>query len=618
MESARVTYTVRLSPRPTARIAISLRDDGVILDGSISEPGEFDGAPISRYEWSLRPNDLVKSDEAAFSSQPGRVTPIPKVDGEYLVSLTITDEMERRDTASSTFVVDQGQVRIVDTVRERAAWTEGATVYGVVVRNAGPHGYQSVIDRLDDLADLGIAAIWLAPVNVTTPGDFGYGVVDYFDLRPEYGTLDDFRHLVQQAHARNIRVLMDVVPNHTSSEHPYYRDADRHGPASPHYGFYDRDSERNTTHYFSWTHLPNLDFDNPEVRRFMTEALMYWVRELDVDGFRVDVAWGIKQRRPDFWPEFSAEFHRVKPDGLLIAEASARDPYYVTNGFDSAYDWTDELGVWAWTDIFSGETPIPTGIARTLANREGGGHNPNSFTFRFLNNNDTGPRFITTHGVDLYRVASAMLLTLPGLPCVYTGDEVGAEFEPYADPGPIDWTDHHDLRPHFRTLIHLRRTLAGLRSNHWTVLDVEPADQLFGYVRHEADGASPVLVLLNFSPDHHDAAIELGNHSAAFSGSTSLFDRYTETTLTLDIVSTADCHDELARHPPRSGIEAPDVPAAPYPAGPGCRTGARHDCPGKRRQRQSASDGPPKRCDSLTIPIDPWGIRILVPEREPR
>lgn len=546
IHSHSVIHTVRLSPRPTARITLSIGDNGISLDGTGSEASEYDAAPITGFSWFVRSNDrgarvATGTPEAPDGSFPeaavnheGMLTlPIPRTDGEYLVSLTVSDDRARDDTATAMVAVEQGRARRVDPVREEAAWTEGATLYGIVVRNVGDGTFQSVIDRLDDLADLSIAALWLAPITSSIPGHFGYEVTDYFDVRPEYGTLADFKRLVDEAHARDIRVLVDVVPNHTSIEHPYYRNAERDGSASPYYDFYDRDERGACRHYFDWTHLPNLNFDNQDVRRFMTEAFMFWVREMDVDGFRVDVAWGIRQRRPDYWLELSAEFNRVKRDGLLIAEASARDPYFVNNGFDAAYDWTGDLGVWAWADVFAGDASIPEGMRQALANSDGDGYDPDSFVLRFLNNNDTGPRFITTHGVDLYRVASAMLLTLPGLPCIYTGDEVGAEFEPYATIGDIDWTDHHDLRSHVRKLIHLRNELPGLRSREWTALAVEPANQLFGYLRFAADGASPVLILLNFGADAIEASVGPGDVGATFDRATAWTDIYNETSVTV-------------------------------------------------------------------------------------
>ena len=537
--SNEVVHTVRLSPRPTARITVSIGDNDIALDSSGSDASDYDAAPTTAYSWSFRPNHpgltvALTADPAPLAGTGPRITvALPKADGEYLVSLTITDKQGRQDTASVLLAVEKGRARHVDPLREAAGWMDGATIYGVIVRNTGAGRFQDVIDRLDDLADLGIAALWLAPVTRTLPGHFGYEVVDYFDVHPAYGTLADLKRLVIAAHARGIRVLLDFVPNHTSIEHPYYRDAERDGPSSPYHDFFDRDEVGASTHYFDWSHLPNLNFDNPEVRRFMTEAFMFWVREAGVDGFRADVAWGIERRRPDYWLDFSAEFHRVRPDGLLIAEASARDSYFTVNGFDAAYDWTDDLGVWAWTDAFDGSAPIAEGIRRALTSSHGDGYDPDSFVLRFLNNNDTGPRFITTHGVDRYRVASAMLLTLPGLPCVYAGDEVGAEFEPYAIAGAIDWTDRHNLRAHVRKLIRLRKELPGLGSRRWAVLTVEPAQHVLGYLRIAADGASPVLVLLNCGPDEVEAALDPVEIEATLGGIVALTDVYSETSVSV-------------------------------------------------------------------------------------
>ena len=170
------------------------------------------------------------------------------------------------------------------------------------------------------------------PVYPTARGGHGYDVTDYFGLRSDYGSKEEFREMVEQAHRRGIKILMDFVPNHTSIDHPYMQEALVRGSASPYYHFYDRDENGNYTYYFNWEHLPNLNFDNPEVVEWIIEAFSYWVREFDVDGFRVDVAWGIKQRRPDFWPACRQALDRIKSDIIMIAEASARDPYYFDNG----------------------------------------------------------------------------------------------------------------------------------------------------------------------------------------------------------------------------------------------------------------------------------------------
>jgi glycosidase len=513
--SASVIYNVPLEPRPTARLVARIDGHRLIFDGTASTPSAYDDAAIAT--WSLQASETNPQSLALFPEQPGRWSiPLPEssislTPGEYFVSL-VADQHGRTDRATVWFEVYDGTLQVPDPVHDRANWISSAVVYGVVPSFFDPPTFAGVTARLDDLFELGISALWFAPITQTPPEDYGYAVTDYFNLRPEYGTKADFKALVEAAHALDIRVLMDFVPNHSSDQHPYFQDALEHGESSNYWDFYDRDAGGNPTHYFSWTHLPNLNYANPEVQRFMLEAFAYWVREFDVDGFRIDAVWGIKERNPEWLDRFLSEMNRIKPDTLLIAEAGARDAFYTEHGFDAAYDWTDELGQWAWGEAIGGIAPIGEAMVDVLTD-SGQGYHPKALVMRFLNNNDTGPRFVTTYGPDFYRVALAMLLTLPGLPCLFTGDEVGAEFEPYDASGQINWSDHYGLRADISKLIHIRWQNSALYSKEWQPLAAEPAAPLFAYMRVDGrDGA--VLVILNFSGDALEAVIDLPRRAA--------------------------------------------------------------------------------------------------------
>jgi len=217
------------------------------------------------------------------------------------------------------------------------------------------------------------------------------------------------------------------------------------------------------------------------------------VRAFDIDGFRVDAAGGPRERASEFWPRWRAELKRIKPDLLLLAEASARDHYYVGHGFDAAYDWTEKLGQWAWQDSFANP-------AHTAARLRGAitASQSDAPVFRFLNNNDTGARFLSRYGLGRARVAAAMLLTLPGLPGLYAGDEVGAAYEPYRDPQPIGWDDPNDLRSWYAKLIALRHGYAALRSQIICFVDLSAGDEILAYLRGAADPAENILVVLNY------------------------------------------------------------------------------------------------------------------------
>src|SRR5215207_7168162 len=505
--SSEITVTGRLEQRPTAFIAISLAQGIVILDGSSSLPDEFESQPIRAYVWLARLDNPAAAKVQASAEQeqqefrreirgPRIEVELPSINGEYYFSLRVIDEAGREDVSTSYVVVERGQPRITDYDHENPIWVEEAIVYGVIPRLFGTPGANAIQEKLDDLAELGINALWLAPINATN--DYGYSVTDYFELRDNFGSKEDFKSMVQAAHARGIRVLMDFVPNHTSNEHPYFKDTLEKGPDSPYWDFYDRDENGDYTYYFDWTHLPNLNYENPEVRRMMIEAFAYWVREFDVDGFRVDACWGVQQRRPDFWPEWRRELKRIKPDLLLLAEASARDPYNFDNGFDAAYDWTENLGNWAWAQFWGEQAPEsePAEMIRLLKSaltNESQGYHPDALIFRFLNNNDTRTRFITTHGEELTRVATALLLTLPGIPCIYTADELGQSFLPY-DGGLISWRERYrGLRDYHKQLIALRKDIPSLHSRLWHIVEAEPVSQVLTYIRFLEGNQQQVL-----------------------------------------------------------------------------------------------------------------------------
>jgi cyclomaltodextrinase / maltogenic alpha-amylase / neopullulanase len=534
-QSDPVTYTERLRQVPTALIQISLEDGKIVLDGSGSLPAE-EGPTLTEFAWSAREDNPVPlqlengglTDEV---SGPSITLLSPKVDGEYYATLRVKDADGREDTSTNYFVVENGKPRIPDYDKENPAWTENAIVYGVVPFLFGSPAFNAIGEHLADLADLGINTLWLGPINLHPADDYGYAVEDYFSLDPAYGSEEDFRNLVNEAHAHGIRVIMDFVPNHTSDTHPYFKDAQERGRSSPYWDFYDRDASGNPTHSLeSWTNLPSLNYSNPEVRRMMIEAFSYWIREFDVDGFRVDAAWAVKERNPEYWPEWRRELKRVKPDLLLLAEASARDPYYFDNGFDAAYDWTYHVGDWAWGEIWNAYKfrLLAYNLTDAVTNSPEGFH-PDALILHFLNNNDTYKRFIARYGEGVTQVATALLLTLPGIPSIYTGDEYGLEFYPYQQVEPLKFEEQYPgLRDYHKKLISLRKSLPSLHSRNLYILKPDAVPQaIYGYVRYGEPSDPPVLVLLNFSEEPAEFSFDIPEQFSSLSAS-SLFDLLTE------------------------------------------------------------------------------------------
>jgi cyclomaltodextrinase / maltogenic alpha-amylase / neopullulanase len=503
VETEPITFTGMLEERPTARIDVSVDGSSIVLDAGPSTSTEPDGTPIDRYEWSphrqvgAQARAMALAGGGAFRREEGRrlVLEAPAEDGEYYVTLTVTDEEGRRDTSTTYFVVEDGRPRAVNLGREHPAWIDDAIVYAAIHQLWGGEA-RSVEERLPYLEELGVDAIWLwPPVTRRAPGE-EYAIADYFSIDPEWGTPAEMKSLVRRAHELGLRVMLDFVPNHSSIEHRYYRTAEAEGPGSHYWDFYDRNADGSFTHYFDWEHLPNLNYDNPQVRRMMTEAFSYWIREFDVDGFRVDAAWGIKRRRPDYWAGWREELKRIKPDLFLLAEATARDPYYFRNGFDVGYDWTSHPGQWPWATLWEFPQEMQALITPALTN-QGKGYPKDARILRFLNNNDTSVRFVQRYGVKMTRVASALQFTVAGIPLMFAGDEVGAHYQPYGNLRKLKWNDRYGLRSWYDDLIRLRDTLPALRSREMEVLSTDWGS-VVAYVRPAVAGGDPVLVVLNF------------------------------------------------------------------------------------------------------------------------
>jgi glycosidase len=490
-KTASQQWHVRLRDVPVAHVRALVRSTTVTLDGGATTRSPAKAAPIVSYEWRARednpaplPNLPASGKRISFAA--------PEVPGEYYVTLRVTDAAGRTDESTTMFRLRGGKAVAVDLARDHPAWLDSAVVYGIAPFFFGSHGFDDVASHLDDLADLGVTVLWLSPVTAAARDDYGYAVVDHFRLRSDFGDEASFRRLISEAHARGMRVIADFVTNHLSDRHPYYVDADARGRASPYYDFFARTADSGAANYFDWRNLKNLNFDNPEVQRMMIEASVHWIRNFDIDGFRVDAAWGPRRRAPEFWQRWRAELKRVKPDLFLLAEATAQNTYYFENGFDAAYDWNDQLGHWGWQAAFDDPAHTAELLREAITDDPQPGR-----VLRFIANNDTGQRFITRYGLDRTRVAAAMLLTLPGIPALFMGDEVGAEFEPYGERVPIDWRDPHNLRPWYQRLLELRRELGGLRGQTVRWIDGEDADVL-AYVRPGSGRDGDLVILLNY------------------------------------------------------------------------------------------------------------------------
>jgi glycosidase len=420
------------------------------------------------------------------------------------------------------------------------------------------HGgdFQGIIDRLPYLKDLGVTAIWLNPVydnvnhlNEREPADgqaiadyHGYGAVDYYGIEEHFGTLTQFRELVDAAHRHGIKVIQDQVANHTGPYHPWVKD-----PPLPDW-FHGTEAHHLANTWQTWTivdpHatpelraatldgwfvdiLPDLNQDDPEVARYLIQNTLWWVGISGLDGIRQDTLPYVPRR---FWRDWMAAIKREYPRLRVVGEMFDGDPALVSffqggqarfDGVDSGVDTVFDFPTFfAIRHAFAEGQPVHDVAVMT-------GHDylyPNaSLLVTFLGLHDVA-RFMqetgaTAQGLDL---AFTFLMTARGIPMIYYGDEIGMRGG--ADPDnrrdfPGGWREdarnaftaagrtpgEQAIWEHVRRLTRLRGELAPLRRGSMTNLCV--SEQSYGYARSSSEGT--VVVLINNAPEAAEVSCDL-------------------------------------------------------------------------------------------------------------
>ena len=301
------------------------------------------------------------------------------------------------------------------------AWSKNANMYEVNIRQFTPEGsFAAFESHIPRLKEMGVDILWLMPVypisHTKKKGSLGsyYAVSDYSKVNPEFGSIDDFRKMVQTVHANEMKVILDFVPNHTGwdhvwlSEHPDYYTKDKDGnvvdPIDP-----------STGKSWGWTDVADLNFDNPEMRQAMIDDMLYWIEEEDIDGFRMDVAHGVPV---SFWDEVSTALTQAKPDIFMLAESEVpalRNNKY----FQSDYGWGFHHLL---NDIAKGEKGPKDVQEWYVSNRE---TYQTGWHIHFTSNHDENSWAGTTmeRMGPAHEALAALAYTLDGMPLVYGGQE---------------------------------------------------------------------------------------------------------------------------------------------------------------------------------------------------
>lgn len=375
--------------------------------------------------------------------------------------------------------------------RPSAPWVRDAVIYELNPRTFSTAGtFDGVTARLDDLKALGASVIWLMPIHplgqVKKKGTIGspYAVRDYYAINPSYGTKADLRRLVAEAHRRDLKVIIDIVANHTAWDNVMMSN-----PA-----YYRHDAQGRIVSPYDWTDVAALDYSNPATRKYMTDVLTYWLREFDLDGFRCDVAGEVPT---DFWEHARAELEKIKPGIMMLAEA--HKPELLVRAFDLDYSWpfygtmADVIAFGRRADALRGEWEV-----------ERRSYPRGALHMRFTENHDE-KRAIARFGERAALAASAFVFTLDGVPLLYNGQEAGDVTESGApalfENLKVFWKGA-ERRPEFarlyQRLIPLRRQHAALRQGQVIWLRNSDEDRVVTFVRRD-DAGDEFLIAVNFS-----------------------------------------------------------------------------------------------------------------------
>lgn len=388
------------------------------------------------------------------------------------------------DTASRT---EEGAALDVSEAVGRPAWVDDAVIYEVFVRQFTEEGtFRAMIPRLQELKDLGVTTLWLMPIHpigeARRKGTLGspYAIRDFKAVNPDLGTDADFRALVDSVHAHGMYLIIDLVANHTAFDNAWTADRP---------DWYTQNEEGEIIHPegTDWTDVADLNYDNPEMRAAMIDAMRYWVEEFDIDGYRCDVAGEVPG---DFWREAIAELRDIKPVLMLAEWGEAEIHQY---GFDLSYPWDTYRALVA---TFEGE-PVSHFVEAVEAELDA--LPEGAERIRFTTNHDEtawdAPPVALFGSPDGARAASAAMMLLPGVPLLYNGQEVGSTAQTSLfERDPLAWDENPAMTGFYRSLLALYDDSPALAEGEVTFLAPAAEDVLL-YERRTGD--ERVVVALN-------------------------------------------------------------------------------------------------------------------------
>ena len=426
----------------------------------------------------------------------------------YSVADTVTvDRLAENDLATDGGVATTGSFG-VERPNDPPEWGTDVTLYEIYVRGYAADDeeadttFEALENRLDYMEELGVDCLWLTPVLQHDGAPHGYNITDFFSIADDLGDREDYESFVDAAHERGMSVLFDLVMNHSARDHPYFQDAYQN-PDSEYYDWYEWQDNGEPGTYFGWEYIANFDFSNLDVREHLLEAVDEWAEI--ADGFRCDMAWAVPE---SFWKEMRDRLKSNDPEFLLLDETIPYIADFHEGMFDIHFDTTLYFTL---RQVGTGNQPAES-ILDAVEGRKRSAFPDHAAFMLYMENHDE-TRYIVECGDDATKAAAGALFTLPGIPMLYGGQELGQR----GRRDHLAW-DHarEEIRDHYDDLIELQED-------------------------HPSLGFNGDLQRIDYETDAPESVVAFGRKSDA--GEYVVVLNFGETTETVGIDKTVDATD---------------------------------------------------------------------------
>ncbi len=382
---------------------------------------------------------------------------------------------------------------------QSADWVRDAVIYSVYLRSFSKEGnFAGLEKRIPELKDLGVTVLWLMPIHpvgvTKRKGRLGspYSIQDYYAVNPEFGTLEDFNKLLKTVHDNNMKLIIDLVANHTSWDSKLIK---------KHPEWFTKDNRGNIIAPNSdWSDVADLDFTKPELRKYMIEMMNWWVRNVGIDGFRCDVSELVPT---DFWEAARDELNKIKPV-MMLSEGSI--PEHHMKAFDITYSWNvyDAL-----EPLLKGNRPVE--LLDQIFQNEYFQFPTGSLRMRFNTNHDKNAwdaPAIKKFGIEGVKLSTVLINTIPGIPMIYTGEEVANDKRlDLFDKVEVDWNRSNEIGELYKKLFNLRHTNRALTLGSIVRVSNTNTQSVYSFFRIYEN--EMILVLLNFSNANADVEFSI-------------------------------------------------------------------------------------------------------------